>query len=780
MSASDLSPAVILLLVALLAAPVTALVGAIDPREAGRAAIVTSALAFAAALWGWADGGDRIDLNWAPTWNLRLAFQLDGLAVLYSLLATGIGLAVILYSSRYIPLHLAHEERPATDAPRFYAFILLFMGSMVGLVMARDLLLIFVFWDLTAIASYFLIGYDRHKMESRRSALMALLVTVISAFCLLIGAVMLFGAYDTFLLDRLVVEREPGRLLTTAAALMAVAALAKSAQVPFHFWLPRAMAAPTPVSAYLHSAAMVAAGVFLLGRLYPLIAPNRALLDALLVIGFLSMAIGGVLSLTRETLKQILAYSTISQYGYVVVLLGLGGEHGAVAASFYVVAHALAKSALFLTAGAVTEATGETSLAAIGGLWRRMPWLAAGSAMASAGLAALPLTVGFFKDELYFATVRERGGIVPVLAVAGAILTFAYIARFWTGIFLGPNGAQPHRIPRLLTAPVVALGGLILFFGVWPYPVGQLAESAAAATIWAPTQAHLSYHLEASAENLMALAAYAGGIGVLLSRRWWLPAAVALAKGGEQFGPERLYRLTLVGLNSASDRMHRFEVHDLRGRVASILLPAGALVIAALVASVTTDIFTVGTISRSNFPLLLMIGVASLAAITATFPTDHLTIALVLSGVGFSLAVVYSFFGAPDVALVAVLIETVFAILFLGMLVLIPNDVDSREVQRSDVTGIPPERPSLRWRDPAVAITAGAIAFVVAWSALSKPVPLESITAQQIKLAPTAHGKDIVTVILADIRGFDTMGEITVVAIAFLGVSTLLRRWRVR
>jgi multicomponent Na+:H+ antiporter subunit A len=409
-----------------------------------------------------------------------------------------------------------------------------------------------------------------------------------------------------------------------------------------------------------------------------------------------------------------------------------------------------------------------------------MPWLAAGAALASAGLAALPFTVGFFKDELYFATAQERGSLVPVLAVAGAILTFAYIARFWAGIFLGPMGAQPHRIPRLLVAPIVVLGALILIGGVWPYPVGRLAESAAEATIGTPAHVHLAYHLEASAENLMALAAYVGGIAVLLTRRWWIPAAAALARGGEHFGPERLYRLTLVGLNNVSDRMHQFEVHDLRGRVASILLPAGALVIAALVASVTTDIFTVGTVSWSNFPLLLMVGVAALAAVTATFPTDHLTIALVLSGVGFSLAVVYSFFGAPDVALVAVLIETVFSILFLGMLVLMPNDVDAREVQRSDVTGIPPERPSLRWRDPAVAITAGVIAFVVVWSALSKPVPLESITAQQIKLAPTAHGQDIVTVILADIRGFDTMGEITVIAIAFLGVSTLLRRWRVR
>ena len=209
-----------------------------------------------------------VDLGWAPAWELRFTVALDGLAVLYALLATGIGFAVVVYSSRYIPLHLAHQGRPESDGVRFYFFLLLFMGSMVGLAMAQDLILLFVFWDLTAIASYYLIGYDRQDPDSRASALMALLVTGITAVFLLIGALMLYAAYGTFSLLELSELARPGTVLTVSGLLIAVAGLAKSAQVPLHFWLPRAMAAPTPVSAYLHSAAMVAAGVFLLGRVY--------------------------------------------------------------------------------------------------------------------------------------------------------------------------------------------------------------------------------------------------------------------------------------------------------------------------------------------------------------------------------------------------------------------------------------------------------------------------------------------------------------------------------
>ena len=762
-------PTFVLLAVSLLAAPVTALAGLRRPAWAAPVGIAMAALAFGAALRGWAAGGATLDVVWAPTWNLRLTFALDGLATLYALLATGIGLAVLVYAARYLPLHLAHQGRPAQDGVRFSAFLLLFMGAMVGLVMAQDLLLLFLFWDLTAVASYFLIGYDRHLREARASALMAFLVTGISAVCLLIGTLILYAAHGTFALAELATLVEPGPALTTAGALMAVAGLAKSAQVPLHFWLPRAMAAPTPVSAYLHSAAMVAAGVFLLGRLYPLLRRSDGVLDALLVVGFLSMAVGGVLALTRDTLKQILAYSTISQYGYVVVLLGLGGPEGVAGAAFYVIAHALAKSALFLTAGAVTEATGETALSPLGGLWRSLPLLAAASGAAAAGLAALPLTIGFFKDELFFAAALAHGPIVAALATVGAAFTVAYIGRFWGGIFLGPARTAAHRPPIALVAPVVVLGGLVVVGGVAVEPAARLAGNAAIASLGAPVSLHPAYHLDARAENLMALAAYALGAILLVGLPRWRGVAEAVARFGERFGPERGYRATLAGLNACSDRIHQVEVRDLRSRVATTLVPVGVLVFAGFAATPTRGAFTLGTVAVADLPLLLVLVLTVVAALATTIPRDHLSLALVLSGVGYSLAVVYAFSGAPNVALVAVLVETLFALLFLGVLVALPRQLLRRATDQ-------PARASLRWRDPVLGVVSGVVAFLVVWGVLSKPASQESVAVDLIRLTPDAHARDVVTAILADFRGLDTMGEITVIGIAYLGIATLLRR----
>ncbi len=269
-------------------------------RLAGAAALAAVALAvaaFAAALVGWRTGGVGVDLPWAPSWGLRLTFSLDGLGSLYALLATGVGAAVFLLASAYLPRHLEHQGRPRSQEPRFHALMALFMVAMVGLVTAQDLVLLFVFWDLTAIASYLLIGFDRQHHDARVSALMALLVTGVSAVLLLIGFLLLRVEFGTTALPEILARAEPGPSVTSAGALIAVGALAKSAQVPLHFWLPRAMAAPTPVSAYLHSAAMVAAGVFLVSRVHPLLETSRLLMDALLVVGLTSMVVGGLLAL---------------------------------------------------------------------------------------------------------------------------------------------------------------------------------------------------------------------------------------------------------------------------------------------------------------------------------------------------------------------------------------------------------------------------------------------------------------------------------------------------
>ena len=770
--------AFVVLIVALAAPFLVVLAGMIRLRFATPVAIGVTAAAFAATILSYWQGDDRVDVAWAPAWDIRFTVELDGLARLYAMLATGVGLAVVVYAARYIPLHLRHEHRPQAEIIKFYGFLLLFMGAMVGLVMAQDLILLFVFWDLTAIASFFLIGFDRDKEESRSAALMALLVTGISAICVLIGALILWNEHGTFRLETALTSDATSAPVAWAAVLIAIGALTKSAQAPLHFWLPNAMAAPTPVSAYLHSAAMVAAGVFLVGRTYPLMARFDWLLDGFIIVGLLSMAVGGVLALTRDVLKQILAYSTISQYGYVVFLFGIGGEHGVAAASFYVIAHALSKSALFLTAGAVTEATGQKNLSGVGGLARSMPLLAIGSGFAAAGLIALPLTVGFFKDEFYFGAAWDRHPLLALAAVLGATLTFTYISRFWLGVF-GPSAkgtiprAKPNALSNFLVWPVAALGILVVIGGIWLAPVTRMAEQAASVSMAHDVHLHGAYHFDLRAENVMAVTTWLFGALMLAGRKIWWPAAMSISRLGQRVGPERLYGSGLAQLNRLSDWLHDIEVRDLRSRIASILLPAGVLVGLAVYVTPSSNQFFIGEISRDDAPSILMLVLAMFAAIAISIPRDHLNLALVLSCVGYSLSVLYAFMGAPNVALVAVLIETVFSLLFIGMLILMPRSILRYESARR------PERIRIR-RDALLAIVAGGMAFFVVWGALSKPAADTTVIDRYVELTPVAHGKNVVTVILAEFRGLDTAGEITVISIGLLGILSLLRIGRLR
>jgi multicomponent Na+:H+ antiporter subunit A len=765
--------AVMLLCAAFSAPLLTVLYGMMRPARTGLMAIATTAACFVLVLVSYATDEASVNVPWAETFGLRFYLILDGVAQLYALLATGIGLLVVIYAYRYIPLHLAHHHRSLEEQPRFFGFFLLFMAAMVGLVMAEDMILQFVFWDLTAIASFFLIGFDRDQEDSRSSAMMALLVTGISAVLVLIGVLMLRTELGTYAIPEVIANRTDTAAVGIAMALIGIGALAKSAQVPLHFWLPRAMAAPTPVSAYLHSAAMVAAGVFMIRRFYPLIAEFDVLLDAMLVIGFLSIAVGGVISLTRDNMKQILAYSTISQYGYVVVMFGLGNAYGLAGATFYVLAHALVKSALFMTAGAVTEATGTKYMSKTGGLARRMPLLAVGSGLAAAGLIAMPITIGFFKDELFFAAAWERGPVFGVLAVASAALTFAYVSRFWIGVFLGPLRKAPSSISRFLTVPVVVLGGLTVLFGLWTTPVVDIAEAAASLTGSSEAHIQVAYHLDLRHQNVMALVTWIAGALLVMSERYWAPAARMVSTLGDIYGPERQYTRILDGLERISDKIHRVEVRDLRSRVATILAPAGILVGLAVIFTPNSDAFEIGPLDRSDLPLATMLLATALAAFAVAIPRGHLRIVITTSCVGFSLSVIYSLLGAPDVALVAVLVETVLGVFFICMLLLMPRSILRFETRE------PAERVGVR-RDVVLALLTGAMAFFVVWGVLSRPAPSHELIDLYEELTPLAHGEAVVTVILADFRGFDTLGEITVISLVMLGVMSLIRKGRLR
>jgi multicomponent Na+:H+ antiporter subunit A len=736
----------------------------------GWLACVAAAAGFVACLTGWLAGGGAVSLPWAPTLGLRLDFSLDGLGALYGLLATGVGALVFAYGTRYLTLHLEHEQRPAAERWRFWPWMALFAVAMVGLATAQELILLFAFFDLTAVCSYFLIGFDRQRREARTAALMALLVTVVSAVAMLVAAVMFYTTYGTFSIPELVTRAGSGTTTTVAAALLAVAALAKSAQVPLHFWLPRAMAAPTPVSAYLHSAAMVAAGVLVLGRVHPLLARSEAVLSGLLVVGTVSILVGGVLALRQDVLKQVLAYSTISQYGYVVVLYGIGGAAGNGAAAFYVLAHAAAKSALFMTAGAVTMATGEDRLSRLGGLARRTPVLAVAAGVAAASLAALPLTIGFFKDELFFTAALARGPVMTVVAVAAAALTFAYIGRFWLLLFLGPARAEARDGSRLLVAPVVVLAAVALVGGVAVAPFARLAADAGTVSNAAPVVLSPAYHIDARPENLLALSAWVLGGLLVAARRPVGWASRGLAAVGERLGPRRAYEASLRGLARLSTALHGREVRDLRTSIAAVLVPAGLLTALAFAVTPTAGAYRVGSVVGVEWLVLPLLGLAGVAALAISWWRARLAVVLGLSVVGFALAAVYALISAPDVALVAVVVETMLSLVFLAALARLPRDGPGR----------PPTEPARRvrrWRDVVAGGLAGVAVFASVWGFLSQPAET-SVSAEQVRLTPQAHGGDVVTVIVADFRGLDTLVEVTVLLTAVIGVAALLRRGR--
>jgi multicomponent Na+:H+ antiporter subunit A len=512
----------------------------------------------------------------------------------------------------------------------------------------------------------------------------------------------------------------------------------------------------------------VAAGVLVIGRVHPLLALDPAVLDMLLVVGFASIAVGGLLALAHDELKQILAHSTISQYGYVVVLYGIGGADGAVAAALYVIAHAIAKSALFMTAGAVTEATGESRLSRLGGLARDLPVLAVASAIAAASLAALPLMLGFFKDELYFAAAVREGPVVTGLAIAGAALTFAYLARFWFGLFAGRRRVVAGRLPLLLVAPVVVLAALSLAGGIVVEPFARLAEDAAAVSHGAPVDIVPAYHLDARVENLMAIAAYGLGLVLLIVVRAQPAFVLAVGRLGDRFGPRRLYSSLLLALNKMSDAAHREEVRDLRTSLTAVLVPTGVLAALGFAATPTEGAYVVGPITVTDLPIVVLLALGVTAALTAARDPGRLRPVLALSVLGFSLAGVYAVMGAPDVALVAVLIETVVTLVFVAVFSRLPGTTVGRPARAA--------RAPHRIRNVAAGVVAGVTAFAVIGAALSRPPLGGSDAAEQIRLTPEAHGGDVVTVILADFRGLDTMVEITVLAVAIIGVASLLRR----
>jgi len=721
-------------------------VGRSGPRAAHRTAVACALLTFALLLWGYLVGGGEWALPWVPAWGLEARFALDGLATLYGLVAAGIGAVVILYSGRYIEDHLRGKGR-LREARRFHALLLLFLAAMLGLATAQDLLLLFLFFDLTALVSYLLIAFDHEEEDARSAGLTALLVTAGSGVLLLAAVAWAWLDSGTLRIADIAV------LPAGVAVLVAIPAAAKSAQVPLHFWLPRAMIAPTPVSAFLHSAAMVAAGVFLISRLHPIL-PAEVLV-ALVPLGFVSILVGGLIAFSADPFKRILAGSTIAQYGYVMVLLGLGDVAGA---SFFVAAHALAKSALFLTAGTVTEATGERSLSAVGGLARELPVLAAASLVAAAGLAGVPLTLGFFKDEVFFTALAERGALLVALGVASTITTLAYAARFWAGIFLGPRRRPAARAPVTLVFPVVLLA-LLLLAGGWD----AIGLRAIAGKAGAGGPLALAYHLDLRLQNLLALATFLGGAILFVALRWLQPALGRLVSATGRIGPGAIFDLLVATVGRAARVLHGVDVRLLRPRLAHTLIPMAALVALAFF-NQWHAAFDAGKILRADIPVFVGLAVAAGGAIATISTASDTAMVMTLTVVGFTLAALFALLRAPDVALVAALVETTFTILLLAFVMPLPSRSERAAPTRSP------------WLVGTSSVLAAGFAFVVTWEMLSRPA-VQSVATRYTELA---RGEGVVGKILADYRGLDTVGETTVLALSLASVATLMRPRRKR
>jgi multicomponent Na+:H+ antiporter subunit A len=358
------------------------------------------------------------------------------------------------------------------------------------------------------------------------------------------------------------------------------------------------------------------------------------------------------------------------------------------------------------------------------------------------------------------------------------MMTFSYLSRFWWSIFGGPVVGSVKPVSFTLVGPIAALGAISLIGGIWPEPFAKVASKAGQVALRGDDALYPAYHLKWTTENAMALCAIGGGLLLFSSRRIWLRTVNYASLFGEKLGPERLYRGSVLKLNEISDRIHWIEVRDLRSRVATVLAPAAFMVVVTLIFTNADSSFEIGHVKRDDWPFIMMVAVMAIAGVAAAIPRDHFSMGLALSGVGFGLAVVFALLRAPDVALVAVLVETLMGVLFFAFLALIPRNVDHSDV-------VPSDQPQEvghqhRVRDSVLATFGGLLAFLVAWGVLSRPAPVDSIFEEYIVRTPDAHGDAIVTVILADFRGLDTMGEITVIGIAFLGIATFIRRRRVR
>ncbi len=726
-------------------------------------ALVQLLPAFAAAFSG-ATTIERLD--WIPTAGLDLAFRLDGLGLLFALLILGIGLLVILY---------AHYYLSAQDSlGRLYAYLLLFMGSMLGVVLSENLIQLLIFWELTSLSSFLLIAYWRRREAARRGARLALAITGAGGLAMLAGFLLLgemVGSYElsVVLASGDVIRAHP--LYVPTLVLILLGAFTKSAQFPFHFWLPHAMAAPTPVSAYLHSATMVKAGVFLLARLFPALSGTPEWTWLVGGVGVATLLVGAVIALFKHDLKGLLAYSTISHLGLVTALFGIGTPLAAVAGVFHIINHAIFKAGLFMAAGIIDHECGTRDMRRINGLWKYMPHTAVLAMVASAAMAGVPLFNGFLSKEMFFAEAHAaaadwRVGIfLPAAVTVAGIFAVAYSLRFIHDVFFNGEPIDlpktPHEPPRWMKVPVEILVVLCLLVGMFPaQTVEPLLAVAAGAVLQGPLPEHdLAIWHGVSPALWMSVIALVGGVLLYLGRHPLYGLHDHLAG---RLDARAIYEHGLRTIIDFARRiLARLEAIGLQNQAAVLILAAFVLGSAGMLGAAAP--------LTGTRPLLPVDGVSLLAVLTLIGATlavtvlhrRRLTALIIVGAVGLIVALAFIKFSAPDLALTQLSVEVVTIVLLLLALYFLPPETPAESSQ------------SRRWRDGTLAVLAGGGAAALAWAVLTRPT--SSFADWFLANSVTGGGgTNVVNVILVDFRGFDTFGEITVLAIAALGIFALL------
>jgi multicomponent Na+:H+ antiporter subunit A len=701
-----------------------------------------------------AEGGRLVEVAWAPSLGLSLSFNLDGLGLLFAVLITGIGALVVLYASRYL------DEHP--QANRFYPALFAFMGAMLGVALSDNVLTLFVFWELTGFTSFLLIGFEHERDDARSAALQALIVTGGGGLALLAAGVLLADVSGTASLSAMArgasIAGSP--YYAAIAGLTLLAAFTKSAQVPFHFWLPNAMAAPTPVSAYLHSATMVKAGVYLVARMTPILGATPLWTTAVAAAGAATMIVGAYRAVQEVDLKRILAYSTVSALGVLTMLLGVGTREAFAAALAYLVAHAGYKGALFLVAGAIEHETGTREITALGGLRRAMPATAMAGAAAAVSMAGVPLTLGFVgKDGAYEALLHAGGwgGWLLGLTVVASVLLG--LAGLLAGVVPFGGGPAPaggvHEPAWPLWVPPLTLAIAGLLGGIAPWLLDGTLSAAASAIAGAPAGVSLAaWHGLTPAAMLSALTL----AGVWIAYRWrgvlrgrtWRPV----------HGTEQLYTGALAALQAIS-RVIAPALHSasLRSYVMVIVLTTVVVAGAALLGD--RGLGSALPLTSISMHELLVVGVVITAAISAARAATTMAAVLSLGAVGYGVATIFLTFGAPDLAMTQFSVETLTVLIYV---LVFRHFRGLGELSRRFVV----------YRDALIAIGIGTIigGLVLSVATTETAPRLREYFAE---FGPTAgHGRNIVNVILVDFRAFDTLGEITVLATAAIGVWALL------